>query len=309
MAEDVELLEEETGEVIHCESSNTDGAQSSKFIPRMNSADTDGSESKQLRQHQDVRSSVSSANFNISKMKSSSVLVPSASSANVVEEPPTLMDLNWSIFEKICKLGEGANGTVYKVKALNTSIFSLELGGRIELSNPELLKKYGSTQKQKLGINMHSAVEKSNKTRQVDAEQAYVIKQIDLEGLPKKAQFEAMQEVTIMAEIDSHFVVGYYDSFITESNAICILMEYCQHGDLCAAIKKQNGKAFANNFLWKVFIHICLGVHYLHARNIIHRDIKSLNVFLTQDNSAKLGDFGNIKKINSAGSSTTSLGG
>ena len=103
-----------------------------------------------------------------------------------------------------------------------------------------------------------------------------------------------------MAEIDSHFVVGYYDSFITETSAICIVMEYCVRGDLCQAIKKQNGKSFANNFLWKVFIHICLGLHYLHARNVIHRDIKSLNVFLTHDNSAKLGDFGNIKKIKPA---------
>lgn len=99
-----------------------------------------------------------------------------------------------------------------------------------------------------------------------------------------------------MAEIDSHFVVGYYDSFITEQT-ICILMEYCQHGDLCGAIKNKNGKPFPNNFLWKVFIHICLGMHYLHNRNVIHRDIKSLNVFLTKDNSAKLGDFGNIKRV------------
>jgi len=39
---------------------------------------------------------------------------------------------------------------------------------------------------------MHSSVEKSNKTRQIFSEQAYVIKEIDIEGLPKQAQFEAM---------------------------------------------------------------------------------------------------------------------
>ena len=83
----------------------------------------------------------------------------------VATEQVSQLDLNWSMFEKICKLGEGANGTVYKVKSLNNSIFSAEHGYRIELNNAELLKKYGNTQKQRLGINMHSAVEKSNKTR------------------------------------------------------------------------------------------------------------------------------------------------
>ena len=50
-------------------------------------------------------------------------------------------------------------------------------------------------------------------------------------------------------------------------------------------------------------------MHYLHARNVIHRDIKSLNVFLTKDNSAKLGDFGNIKKIKDPTESPLNLNG
>ncbi len=120
------------------------------------------------------------------------------------------------MFEKICKLGEGANGTVFKVKALTNTVFSSEHDGRIELNNPELMKKYGAASKQKLGINMHSSVEKSNKTRQLVKDQAYVIKEIDVSLYPEKAAFEAMQEIQIMAEVDSHFVVGYYDSFITE---------------------------------------------------------------------------------------------
>lgn len=48
------------------------------------------------------------------------------------------------MFEKICKLGEGGNGTVYKVKCLKTSIFSEELGSRIEIVDPEQLKKYAT---------------------------------------------------------------------------------------------------------------------------------------------------------------------
>lgn len=68
-------------------------------------------------------------------------------SSIIGEEPEELpvLDLNWTMFEKGSKLGEGANGTVYKVKALKTSIFSSDHGGRIELNNPELMKRYGST--------------------------------------------------------------------------------------------------------------------------------------------------------------------
>ncbi len=103
-------------------------------------------------------------------------------------------------------------------------------------------------------------------------------------------------EIELLGELESPYIVGYLDAFIEETN-INIIMEFCQHGDLETYIKRQNGKAFTDNFIWKVFIQICLGLQYLHAKDIIHRDLKTLNILLGKDNTAKIGDFGAAKRL------------
>ena len=43
-------------------------------------------------------------------------------------------------------------------------------------------------------------------------------------------------------------------------------------------------------FNW--FVQICLALEYVHGRRVIHRDIKTQNIFLTGNNTIKVGDFG-----------------
>ena len=55
------------------------------------------------------------------------------------KEEPEIVSPDWEMFEKVCVLGEGAYGTVYKVKSLRTSIIG---GGGARVALNQLPKKY-----------------------------------------------------------------------------------------------------------------------------------------------------------------------
>ena len=71
-------------------------------------------------------------------------------------------------------------------------------------------------------------------------------------------------------------------------------MEYCEVGDLSYHIKRKikNNEFFSETEIFNWFIQICLALEYVHARRVIHRDLKAQNIFLTGNLTVKLGDFG-----------------
>ena len=54
----------------------------------------------------------------------------------------------------------------------------------------------------------------------------------------------------------------------------------------------------AESMIWKFFLEMCLGLQYLHSNKILHRDIKTINMFLTKENKIKIGDLGVAKLLN-----------
>lgn len=106
-----------------------------------------------------------------------------------------------------------------------------------------------------------------------------------------------MNEVRILASLNSGYIVSYKHSFI-EANSLCIVMEFLDDGDLYQKIvaHQKDSTTFDEQTIWKTLIHVTLGLKRLHDFNILHRDLKSANVFLDKKGVAKLGDL-NVSKI------------
>jgi len=116
--------------------------------------------------------------------------------------------------------------------------------------------------------------------------------------MDKKEIEEVKNEAKILSSISSEFIVKYYSSFL-ENNTLNIIMEYCEQGDLgkLLNIKRNLVKILNEDIVWKYFIQISLGIVYLHSKKILHRDIKTMNIFLTKNNDVRIGDLGVAKVL------------
>ena len=100
-----------------------------------------------------------------------------------------------------------------------------------------------------------------------------------------------------MNKLDNQHVVKFYDSFQAR-NKLNIVMELCENGDLGQYLKRQMGKNLRESQIWKFFIQMSLGLQYLHANRILHRDIKTINMFLAREDMIKIGDLGVARELN-----------
>ena len=128
----------------------------------------------------------------------------------------------------------------------------------------------------------------------------YALKTVLLDKLNKKEQENSVNEVRILASIKNPYVIGYKEAFWDDNNkTLNIVMEYADDGDLQTKIRKMRheGGFFKESLVWEYAIQMIRGLKSLHDKKIMHRDLKSANIFLFKKNNlCKLGDM-NVSKV------------
>ncbi|XP_044524884.1 serine/threonine-protein kinase Nek5 [Gracilinanus agilis] len=128
--------------------------------------------------------------------------------------------------------------------------------------------------------------------------QQCVIKEINLTKMPYREKEASKKEVILLAKMKHPNIVQFFTS-LQEMNKLYIVMEYCDGGDLMKRISRQHGVLFDEDQILGWFVQISLGLKHIHDRKILHRDIKTQNIFLSNNEMvAKLGDFGIARVLN-----------
>lgn len=122
-----------------------------------------------------------------------------------------------------------------------------------------------------------------------------ILKEIDVSRMPAKQKQEAENEVRVLAKLRHPFIINYRESFV-ENGLLCIVMDYAERGDIYNIIKEQRRRnaLFPESLVVRWFTQIALALKHIHDRRILHRDLKTQNIFLSGhgEGTVKLGDFG-----------------
>ena len=135
--------------------------------------------------------------------------------------------------------------------------------------------------------------------RRKEDNKIYALKRVKITQMSTKERENALNEVRLLASVSHTNIIGYCESFFDEdSKTLNIVMEFADDGDLENKIQKnvKEKSNFSENEIWSILIQITQGIKALHDSKIMHRDLKSANIFMMKNGLLKLGDF-NVSKV------------
>lgn len=131
--------------------------------------------------------------------------------------------------------------------------------------------------------------------RHIDDDSLVVVKEFDLTLADGATRQNAIAEGETLAQLHHPNIVTYFDTF-EHRDKFMIEMEYADGGCLRDYVGRQGDAPIPEAEVKWLAYQLVSGLQHVHAHSILHRDIKSENIFLTASGLLKLGDFG-ISKV------------
>lgn len=149
----------------------------------------------------------------------------------------------------------------------------------------------------------------------------FAVKFISLDGAPVHRIQAALREAQLLHSCCFFSILKHYNSYVCLRRddvietvnseqvtsvdhsiaAVMMELEYANSGDLRmelnTRVRRQPQVYFSQREVLLIFLQVVMALHYLHSRQrIIHRDVKTSNIFLCSNGLVKLGDFGLSKR-------------
>jgi serine/threonine protein kinase len=106
------------------------------------------------------------------------------------------------------------------------------------------------------------------------------------------------RELLILRSLDHPNIVKYFQVDVSqEDSSVDIITEYVPSGSLFALLEKYKG--LSESVIQNYTKQLLEGLSYLHENEVVHRDLKSANILVTENSTLKLTDFGCSRRFDS----------
>jgi serine/threonine protein kinase len=133
--------------------------------------------------------------------------------------------------------------------------------------------------------------------KNTEAKEFCVVKQMETSMMDPKERNEAVKEAMLLKRMDHPNIVRFQEVFMTRKGRLCIVMDYADGGDVHMEIKRRDGQLLPEAKIIEWFVQTCFALKHVHDQKVLHRDLKTQNIFLMATGQIKLGDFGIAKVL------------
>merc|ERR1711903_85872 len=115
----------------------------------------------------------------------------------------------------------------------------------------------------------------------------------------QSAAAQGREGARVLSRLQHPNVIRYYDSFVDWQGRLCLVTSFCPGGDLAGEVRKarEAGRPIPEAQVVAWLAQLAAALEYLHAKHVMHRDLKPQNVFIGRGGVLRVGDFGVAKAM------------